>query len=190
MMKHIISGPMTPDIINRLTCGDIVEYSGVILTARDEAHQRLVGMLERQEILPIDLSTAIIFYAGPAPTPPHMVSGSIGPTTSIRMDGASLKLLDAGLRVMIGKGKRSDQLIEQMKQTKSIYFGAIGGSAAILAQTVKSSRIVAFEDLGPEAIHELVVEHMPLIVLIDSCGGNLYVSGRQKYLTGKNNENC
>jgi len=176
-----ISSPLNDYIIQDLRAGDEVYISGKIYTARDMAHKRLVDLIEKGQTLPIDLKGNIIYYAGPTPHKPGKVIGSIGPTTSGRMDLFTPKLLDAGLKGMIGKGNRSDKVIESIKKNKAIYFVAIGGAAALISKSIISSKIVCYEDLLAEAINELIVEDFPLIVAIDSFGNNLYDIGIEKY---------
>lgn len=167
-----LNTPLTKDILSTLKAGQMVNLNGIIYTARDAAHKRLVEMINRGEKLPINLKDQVIFYAGPCPSKPGEVIGSVGPTTSYRMDAYSPKLIELGLLSMIGKGKRSKEVIDAMIKYGGVYFMAIGGSAALMAKTVKSAKVVAFEDLGTEAIRELRVENMPLIVTIDSNGNN------------------
>lgn len=165
-----------------LRAGDSCLLSGVIYTARDAAHKRLCELLERGEKLPVDLSGAVIYFAGPSPAKPGAVIGSAGPTTSYRMDAYSPALLRAGLSGMIGKGRRGGAVVEAMKACGAVYFGATGGCGALLARCVKSCTCVAYEDLGPEAIYRLEVEKLPVTVVIDSQGGDLYEQGRREYL--------
>lgn len=155
--------------------------SGEIYTARDVAHRRLYDALIKGEKLPVDLSQTVLFYAAPTPAPPKKVIGSVGPTTSYRMDAFTPKLLEAGLRGMIGKGSRSPEVVEAIKKHKAVYFGAIGGIAALMSQCVKKVELIAYEDLGPEAIRKLTVIDFPLVVVNDSGGNDLYLSERKKY---------
>jgi len=154
----------------------------VIYTGRDAAHKRLVELLEQGKELPVDLTDGIIYYVGPAPAQPGQVIGSAGPTTSYRMDAYAPALLDLGLKGMIGKGKRSAEVVESMKKNDAIYFGAIGGCGALLAKCIKKAEVVAYEDLGAEAIRRLEVENLPLTVIIDSEGNNQYELGRKEFL--------
>lgn len=170
MERIKINTPITKEIINSLKAGDMVSITGTIYTARDAAHKRLVEMIENDETLPIDLEGQIVFYAGPCPNKPGEVIGSVGPTTSGRMDAYSPKLIEKGLIAMIGKGKRNTAVVEAIKKYNGIYFAAIGGAAAYMARCVKSVEIIAFEDLGTEAIRRLEVVDMPVIVTIDSKG--------------------
>lgn len=181
-MEKRIKLPLTKEQAEQLRSGDSVLLSGVIYTGRDAAHKRLIELLEQGNSLPIDLEDAVIYYVGPAPSKPGQVIGSAGPTTSYRMDSYTPKLLDMGLRGMIGKGQRSQDVIDSMVRNKAVYFGAIGGAGALLAKCIKKSDIVAYEDLGAEAIRRLEVEDLPAVVVIDCLGRNLYEEGRQKYL--------
>jgi fumarate hydratase subunit beta len=175
-----IKTPLTGEVITSLHAGDMVMLSGEVYTARDVAHRRLYESLLKGEKLPIDLSQAVLFYAAPTPAPPKKIIGSIGPTTSYRMDFFTPKLIENGLRGMIGKGNRSPEVVEAIKKYKSVYFGAIGGIAALMSQCVKKVEMVAYEDLGPEAIRKLTVRDFPLVVVNDSLGKDLYVSAKQK----------
>jgi fumarate hydratase subunit beta len=177
-----ITTPILDDsVIENLKAGDLVLISGVIYTARDAAHKRIVEALEKGEELPFDLKGQIIYYAGPAPAKPGKPIGSVGPTTSYRMDPYAPKLLEAGLKGMIGKGSRNQEVIEAIKKFKGVYFGAVGGAAAYLARCVKSSEVIAYEDLGPEAVRRLVVEDFPAFVVNDVYGNDLYKMGRSQY---------
>jgi len=177
-----ITAPLTEETARSLVCGDNVLISGVIYTGRDAAHKRLCELLDAGKELPVDLRDAVIYYVGPAPAQPGQVIGSAGPTTSYRMDAYAPALLDQGLRGMIGKGKRSAEVVESMKKNGAVYFGAIGGAGALLAKCIKKAEIVAYEDLGAEAIRRLEVEDLPAVVIIDSQGNNLYEQGRADYL--------
>ncbi len=178
-----IQTPLTEDVIASLHAGDMVLLSGEVYTARDAAHRRLCEALSQGLPLPIDLATSTIFYAAPSPTPPRRVIGSIGPTTSYRMDAFTPALIEHGLRAMIGKGSRSAQVIESIKKNKAVYFGAIGGIAALTAGRVTKIDLVAYEDLGPEAIRKLSILDLPLVVINDSRGNDLYLSEREKWRT-------
>ncbi|MGI6562163.1 MAG: Fe-S-containing hydro-lyase [Clostridia bacterium] len=175
-MKNIVklTTPLDPNRIETLRCGDFVEITGTIYTARDAAHKRMKEMLEKNMSLPFDLSGQIIYYAGPCPAKPGQVIGSIGPTTSGRMDVYTPLLLKQGLAGMIGKGKRSQEVIDAMIRYKSVYFGATGGAGALISKCVKKAEVIAFDDLGTEAIRRLYVEDLPVIVLIDCKGNKLY----------------
>lgn len=176
-----IQTPLTNEIIASLNVGDMVLLSGEVYTARDVAHRRLYEALEKREKLPIDLTVATIFYAAPSPTPPGKVIGSIGPTTSYRMDSFTPKLIENGLKGMIGKGNRSPEVVAAIKKYGAVYFGAIGGIAALTAQCAKKTELVAYEDLGPEAIRKITMENMPLIVVNDARGNDLYQTAREKW---------
>ena len=172
--------PLTEDDVMGLRAGDIVYLSGSILIARDAAHKRLVESIASGEKEPFPIKGEIIFYAGPAPTPPGEVIGPIGPTTSGRMDPYTPFLLERGLRAMIGKGKRSLEVLEALKKNRAVYFGATGGTAVLLARSVMSVEKVAYEDLGPESVQRLEIMDMPLVVLADPYGGNLYKHGPEE----------
>ena len=180
MVKHITI-PLIDAQIRSLRAGDSVLLSGCIYTARDAAHKRLCALLSEGKPLPVPVRDRAIYYAGPCPAKPGDPIGSCGPTTSYRMDAYAPALMREGLRVMIGKGFRSPEVIEAMKETGSVYLAATGGAGALIAQCVKSARVLAFDDLGTEAIRELVVEDFPLIVAIDSLGNNLYATGPEAY---------
>ena len=169
-----IRTPLTAEICANLNAGDAILLSGEIFTGRDMAHRRLYEMIGRGETLPINLWNEIMFYAAPTPTRPGQVIGSIGPTASYRMDAFTPRLIEAGLRGMIGKGKRSSEVIDAIKKHKAVYFGAIGGIAALTARCVKKAVVVAYDDLGPEAILRLEVVRLPLVVINDTRGRDLY----------------
>lgn len=179
---HRISGDITHKIAKSLNAGDQILYSGIVLTARDAAHKRLVEALDAGEQPPIDIDGAVIYYAGPAPAKPGYAIGPVGPTSSYRMDPYAPRLLDLGQRAMIGKGARSQEVIDAVMRNEAVYFAAIGGAAALIAQSVKSADVIAYEDLGTEAIRRLEVVDMPLTVAIDCHGGNIYESGPKEYL--------
>lgn len=176
-----ITLPLTKEKVMTLRAGDSCMLSGVIYTARDAAHKRLCEAIDRREELPLDLQEATIYFVGPAPAKPGAVIGSAGPTTSYRMDAYSPKLMELGQTGMIGKGKRDETVVNAMKKHGAIYFGAIGGCGALLAKCIKECAVIAYEDLGPEAIHRLVVEDFPVTVIIDAYGNNLYESGPAAY---------
>lgn len=184
-MEKKITTPLTVEKTRDLHCGDNVLISGVIYTGRDAAHKRLCELLAEGKELPIDVKDAIIYYVGPAPAQPGQVIGSAGPTTSYRMDAYAPDLLNIGLKGMIGKGKRSPEVVDAMKKNGAVYFGAIGGAGALLAKCIKKAEVVAYEDLGAEAVRRLEVENLPAVVIIDSEGNNLYEQGRAEYLAGK-----
>lgn len=181
-MDKIIKTPLTGDKVKTLNAGDSVLISGTIYTARDAAHKRLIQLLDEGKSLPLEVKDQIIYYVGPTPAKPGYPIGSAGPTTSYRMDSFTPKLLDMGLKGMIGKGIRSSDVIESMKKNNAVYFGAIGGAAALIAKSIKKAEIIAYEDLGSEAIRKLTVENLPAIVIIDSKGNNLYEIGQKNYL--------
>lgn len=183
MTKIKLMTPLTNKSVESLKSGDQVLISGIIYTGRDAAHMRLVEAIKNKETLPFELEGQIIYYVGPAPAKPGEVIGSCGPTTSYRMDDLTVPLLELGLKGMIGKGTRNETVVEGMQNHKAVYFAAIGGAGALIANAVKSSEIIAYEDLGPEAIRKLVVEDLPAIVVIDSSGNNLYATERLKYKT-------
>lgn len=176
-----IRTPLTAAAIESLKAGDIVLLSGVIYTGRDAAHKRLTESLDRGEALPFDLKDQVIYYVGPTPEKPGQIFGSAGPTTSYRMDAYAPRLLDLGLKGMIGKGYRSDEVTDAIRRNKAVYFGAIGGLGATIGKSVRETAIIAYEDLGAEAIRRLVVEDMPLTVLTDSRGNDLYKLGQAEY---------
>lgn len=184
-MAISITAPLSRDAARTLRAGDSCLLSGVIYTARDAAHKRLCALIDAEKALPIDLQDSVIYFVGPTPARPGQVIGSAGPTTSYRMDAYSPRLIALGQTGMIGKGKRGQEVIDAMKQHGAVYFGAIGGCGALLSKCIKKCEVVAYEDLGAEAIHRLEVENFPVIVVIDSQGNNLYESGRSAYLAGK-----
>lgn len=173
-MKHKIRGPFTKDKFRELKTGDTVLLTGTIYSARDAAHKRLCEMLDRGEALPIDLKDSVIYYTGPTPARPGKASGSAGPTTSYRMDSYTPPLLAEGISAMIGKGPRSEAVRKSAVEHGAVYFAAIGGAAALIAQSIICSEVVAFEDLGAEAVRKLEVEDMPLIVALDADGVDIY----------------
>jgi len=176
-----VSTAYMQEIFPKLKIGDKVEITGVIYTGRDAAHKRFVQALDEGKSLPIDLKGQIIYYVGPCPAKPGKVIGPCGPTTSGRMDLYTPRLLDMGMKGMIGKGARSQEVIDSIKKNKSVYFAAIGGTAAIIADSVKRAEVVAYPDLGPEAIYRLEVKDFPCIVAIDSEGNDLYKVGVERY---------
>ncbi|ACA54952.1 hydro-lyase, Fe-S type, tartrate/fumarate subfamily, beta region [Clostridium botulinum A3 str. Loch Maree] len=182
LMKIKINTPLTEDKIKSLKAGDMVLITGTIYTARDAAHKRLIDALEKGRNLPFEVKNSIIYYVGPTPAKPGMEIGAAGPTTSYRMDTYTPKLLNLGLKGMIGKGKRSREVIESIVKNKAVYFGAIGGAAALISKSIKKSEVIAYEDLDSEAIRKLEVEDLPVTVVIDSKGNNLYEDGLEDYL--------
>lgn len=181
-MPVSIKTPLSREQARQLKAGDSCLISGVIYTARDAAHKRLCELAEQGKPLPVDMKDAVIYYVGPTPARPGEAIGSAGPTTSYRMDAYSPLLISLGETGMIGKGKRGPEVIAAMKEHGAVYFGAIGGCGALLGQCVRKAEIVAYEDLGAEAIRRLEVENFPVIVVIDSQGNNLYETGRKAYL--------
>ena len=181
-MQLSLLSPVQPDDLRKLRAGDNVLLSGVIYTARDAAHARLCKALAAGEPLPVDLRGQTIFYAGPTPTPPGKASGAIGPTTSVRMDPYTPQLLDYGVRAIIGKGERSDNVSRVFVSYQAIYFAAVAGCAAYMAACVTQVDVVAYEDLGTESIKRLVVRDLPLTVALDVFGGDFYREGQARYL--------
>jgi len=181
-MEVKLHTPLTQEKISRLKAGDSVLLSGVIYSARDAAHKRLIDLLDDGRELPLNIKDQTIYYVGPSPAKPGMVIGSAGPTTSYRMDAYAPRLLDLGLKGMIGKGARNDEVIDAIIRNKAVYFGAIGGAAALIGKSIVKSEIIAYEDLGAEAIRKMEVKDMPLVVIIDSKGNNLYKIGQEDYL--------
>lgn len=181
MDKIIVRTPLDHATCQNLKSGDRVLITGIIYTARDAAHLKLVKMIEAGEALPFDLNGQIIYYAGPSPARPGKVIGACGPTTSYRMDDLTKPLLENGLLGMIGKGDRSDDVIEDIKTFGAVYFAAVGGAGALMASSIVRSEVVAFEELGPEAIRCLEVVDFPVIVVIDSKGNDLYKDEPEKY---------
>lgn len=176
-----IHTPLTDASVEALHSGDAVLISGILYTARDAAHKRMVETLDRGGALPMDLNGQVLFYAGPTPAKPGRPIGSIGPTTSGRMDAYTPRLLELGLKGVIGKGIRSEEIRKAMLSKRVVYFGAIGGAAALLAQTVRKADVVAYAHLGPEAVYRLEVYHFPALVVYDLHGGNLYREAMAKY---------
>ncbi|MDT3698595.1 MAG: Fe-S-containing hydro-lyase [Thermincola sp.] len=181
MAEYKIKTPLTPEIINKLKAGDLVQITGQILTARDAAHKKLIELLEIGEKLPVNIEGQIIYYVGPSPAKPGAVIGSAGPTTSGRIDAYTPTLIGLGLRGMIGKGSRTTEVKEAMKMHGAVYFAAVGGAAALIAKTIKKAEIIAYPELGPEAVHLLEVEDLPVVVVNDVHGGDLYQEGKEKY---------
>ena len=177
-----ITTPLTQDTAKTLRAGDSCLISGVIYTARDAAHKRLCELVAAGKELPLDIKDSIIYFVGPTPAKPGQAIGSAGPTTSYRMDAYSPTLIGLGLTGMIGKGKRGPEVVNAMKEHGAVYFGAIGGCGALLSRCIKKAEVIAYDDLGAEAIRRLEVEDFPAIVIIDSQGNNLYETGREAYL--------
>lgn len=181
-MEKYITLPLTEEAAKTLRAGDTVYLTGELYTSRDAGHKRMCEALARGEQLPFDPMNATIYYVGPTPAKPGQVIGSAGPTTSGRMDAYAPTLLSVGARGMIGKGDRLPEVVEAMKKYTGVYFGAIGGAGALLAKCIQKSELIAYEDLGAEALRRLYVKDMPVTVIIDCYGSNLYESGRAAYL--------
>lgn len=179
--RRIIGAPFTDDIIRSLKAGDMVYISGTIYTARDAAHKRMVEMLAEGKPMPFDFAGQAVYYAGPCPAKPDKPIGSVGPTTGGRMDAYSPALIENGLRVMIGKGSRNSKVVEALRRYTGVYFAAIGGAAALMAKCVVSAEVIAFDELGTEAVRRLEVEELPVIVVIDCYGNNAYEKGRTEF---------
>jgi len=176
-----ITTPMTDDVIEQLHAGDGVTITGTIYVGRDAAHKRLIEALDEGDPLPFDPKGQIIYYMGPSPAKPGKPIGSAGPTTSYRMDPYAPRLMEVGLKGMIGKGNRSMPVREAMQKHKAVYFAAIGGAAALIAKSIKEAEVIAYDDLGAEALRRLRVEEFPAIVVNDIYGGDAYEEGRTKY---------
>jgi fumarate hydratase subunit beta len=187
-MEHYVNLPLTEEKAKMLRAGDTVYLTGEVYTSRDAGHKRMVELLEKGEKLPFDPMNATIYYVGPSPGKPGQVIGSAGPTTSGRMDAYAPTLLGVGVRGMIGKGARAPEVVEAMKKYTGVYFGAIGGAGALLARCIKKSELIAWEDLQSEALRRLWVENMPLVVVIDSQGNDLYEQGRAAYLASQSHD--
>lgn len=184
-MEKKIMLPLTEEKAKTLRAGDSVLLTGAIYTSRDAGHKRMCEALARGEELPFDPTDATIYYVGPTPAMPGQVIGSAGPTTSGRMDAYAPKMMSVGARGMIGKGARLPEVVDAMKKYSGVYFGAIGGAGALLAKCIKKCELIAYEDLGAEALRKLWVEDMPLTVIIDCEGNNLYETGRENYLKSR-----
>lgn len=181
-MTRKIQTPLTREVVRTLKAGESCTITGTIYTARDAAHKRLCELVAQGKELPLEIKDAIIYFVGPTPAKPGQAIGSAGPTTSYRMDAYSPTLISIGQTGMIGKGKRNDEVIAAMKEHGAVYFGAIGGCGALLSKCIKKAEVIAYEDLGAEAIRKLEVEDFPVVVVIDSEGNNLYQTGKQAYL--------
>ena len=176
MPTHTLTTPLTDADIEKLRAGDVVLLNGIIYSGRDAAHKKLMELLDKGEPLPFDLKGASIYYVGPSPAPPGRPIGSAGPTTSYRMDAYAPRLIGLGLKASIGKGKRSDAVKEAMRQHKAVYFGATGGAGALLSKCIIKSTVIAFDELGPEAVREMTVKDFRLLVINDAFGGELYAT--------------
>lgn len=180
MIKKI-NLPLTDEAINNLEAGDRVLLKGIIYTGRDAAHKRLAELIEKEEELPMDIKNQTIYYVGPCPAKPGQVIGSAGPTTSGRMDAYAPILMEQGLKGMIGKGLRNQGVVDSIIKYNAVYFAAVGGAGALLAEAIKEAEVIAFPDLGAEAIYKLRVENFPVTVIIDNKGNDLYKLGREQY---------
>ena len=176
-----INSPFKNEDIENLVCGDIIKISGVIYTARDAAHKRMINDINNGGKLPFDVNGAAIYYVGPSPSKENEVIGSAGPTTSYRMDDLTVPILERGLKVMIGKGNRSEEVINSMIKNKAVYLAAIGGAGAYISHAIKKCQVIAYGDLGPEAVRRLEVKDLQLIVAIDCYGNNIYEKGRAMF---------
>lgn len=176
-----IKSPLDEETVKNLKAGDQILITGVIYTARDAAHKRLIEALDKGERLPLDLTNQTFYYMGPSPARPGQAIGSAGPTTSGRMDSYAPRLMAAGLKGMIGKGNRSQAVKDAMKKYKAVYFAAIGGAGALISKSIKKAEVIAYEDLGAEAIRRLEIENFPVTVINDIYGGDLYEEGKAKY---------
>lgn len=174
MPTYEMTSPLKDEDVAKLRAGDVVKLSGTIYTARDAAHKRLCDMLDNNEKLPFELQGAVIYYVGPSPAPEGRPIGSAGPTTSYRMDTYAPRLHSLGVKASVGKGKRSPEVRKALQEHTGVYFGATGGAGALLSQCITAAKVIAFDDLGPEAIRELTVESFPLLVVNDSHGGEQY----------------
>ncbi len=181
-MQHRLTEPFTKEKTAAFKAGDKVLITGTIYTARDAAHKRMIEMLERGEELPFAMENAIIYYVGPTPAKEGYPIGSAGPTTSYRMDAYAPRLLDMGQLAMIGKGQRNKDVKDAVVRNEAVYFAAIGGAAALMAKCIKEAQVMAFDDLGAEAVRRLYVEDFPVTVALDAGGGDLYETGREEYL--------
>ena len=181
MAEIKLKTPLTDKDVEKLNIGDKVLLTGVILTGRDAAHKRLIDLLNAGKELPVDIRGQVIYYVGPSPAKPGQAIGSAGPTTSYRMDAYAPRLMELGMKGMIGKGNRAPEVIAAMKKFKAVYFGATGGAGSLISKSIKKAQVVAYEDLGPEAIMRLEVEDFPVVVINDTKGNDLYVEGAKKY---------
>jgi fumarate hydratase subunit beta len=181
MAEYRLKTPLTNEDVEKLKAGDIVYLTGIVYTARDAAHKRLVDLIKEGKELPFPIEGAVIYYVGPTPPKPGEVIGSAGPTTSYRMDPYAPILIEKGLKGMIGKGKRNEAVKEACKKHKAVYFGAVGGAAALIAKAIKSAEVIAYPELGPEAVRKLEVEDFPVVVVNDVYGNDLYEMGRKQW---------
>lgn len=180
-MSIVVNTPLTDEVINSLKAGDRVLLNGIIYTGRDAAHKKLAELINKKEELPVDIKNQIIYYVGPCPAKPGHVIGSAGPTTSGRMDAYAPLLMEHGLKGMIGKGLRNQQVVDSIINNNAVYFAAVGGAGALLAEAIKEAEVIAFPELGAEAIYKLRVENFPVTVIIDNEGNDSYKIGKEKY---------
>ncbi len=180
-MKHNITTPLTEEVVKQLKAGDTVSITGVIYSARDAAHKRMIEALERGEKLPLPIEGAILYYLGPTPAPEGRAIGSAGPTTASRMDKYTPQLLQLGLKGMVAKGRRSQAVKDAIKENQAVYMAAIGGAGALLSKCIKEAEVIAYDDLGPEAIRRMVVEDFPAVVIADCEGNDLYETAAAEY---------
>ncbi len=178
-----IMAPLDAPVVKNLKAGDTVLLSGIIITGRDAAHKKMVDLINSGQDLPFSINGEVIYYVGPTPAPPGRPIGAAGPTTSYRMDQYAPLLIERGLKGMIGKGRRSEEVKEAMRKWGAVYFAAIGGTGALMSRCIKEAEVIAWDELGPEAVRRLVVEDMPLIVATDIYGGDLYVTGPEQFRT-------
>lgn len=183
MTRIRLHTPLSDETVTNLRIGQQVLINGVIYTGRDAAHKKLVELMDQGKELPLDIQGQVIYYVGPSPAPPGRVIGSAGPTTAGRMDAYAPRLIELGLKGMIGKGARSAEVIEAMKKHRAVYFAAIGGAAALISKCILEAEVIAYPELGPEAVYRLVVKDFPAIVVNDAFGGDLYQEGRKLYST-------
>ena len=180
-MKHNITTPLTEEVVKQLKAGDTVSITGVIYSARDAAHKRMIEALERGEKLPLPIEGAILYYLGPTPAPEGRAIGSAGPTTASRMDKYTPQLLQLGLKGMVAKGRRSQAVKDAIKENQAVYMAAIGGAGALLSKCIKEAEVIAYDDLGPEAIRKMTVEDFPAVVIVDCEGNDLYETAAKEY---------
>lgn len=180
-MSKTVNIPLTDEVVNSLKAGDRVLLNGIIYTGRDAAHKRLAELINKGEKLPMYIKNQVIYYVGPCPAKPGQAIGSAGPTTSGRMDAYAPLLMEHGLKGMIGKGLRNKQVVDSIIKNNAVYFAAVGGAGALLAEAIKEAEVIAFPDLGAEAIYKLRVENFPVTVIIDNQGNDLYKIGKEQY---------
>lgn len=179
--RKIINLPLGPEVIETLRAGDTVSLNGTVYTARDAAHKKIEQLILSEKPLPFNIKNSVIYYTGPCPAKSGEIIGSAGPTTSSRMDAYTPALLEKGLKGMIGKGERAEKVKRAIVKNKAIYFGATGGCGALISECIKSCEVIAFKELGTEAVREIRIENFPAVVIIDSKGNNIYEKGREEY---------